>query len=103
VNSVSWGGLLVEQIYCLQGIRCDPDCLEQSARQLCFNKRHEKTFPWMPFIPLRLSICDAGACSYSLFDSDHFRLADSNPAYRHSCTYSHIGIYTDTPAAAFYE
>jgi len=57
----------------------------------------------MPFIPLRLSICDAGACSYSLSDSDRSRLTDSNPAYRHPCTHSHIGIYADPPAAAFYE
>ena len=57
----------------------------------------------MPFFPLRLSICDASTCSYSLSDSHNSRLADSNPSYRYSCTDSHIGIYTDPSAAAFYE
>ena len=57
----------------------------------------------MPFIPLRLSICDAGTCSYFLSNSDYSRLADSHPSYRYSCTDSHIGIYTDPSAAAFYE
>ena len=57
----------------------------------------------MPFIPLRLSICDAGTCSYFLSDGDHSRLPDSNPSYRYSCTDSYLGIYTNPTAAAFYE
>ena len=57
----------------------------------------------MPFIPLRLSICDAGTCSYFLSDSDDSRLADSNPSYRYSCTDSYTGIYTNSTAAAFYQ
>ena len=57
----------------------------------------------MPFIALRLSICDAGSCSYFLSDSDHSRLADSNPSYRYSCTDSYLRIYTNSTAAAFYQ
>lgn len=57
----------------------------------------------MPFIPLRLSICDAGTCSYFLSDRDHSRLADSNPSYRYSGTDSYLGIYANSTAAAFYQ
>jgi hypothetical protein len=45
----------------------ETDCLEQSARQLCFNKRYEKTLPRCMLHPLH---CLSTGCSLTNLHSD---------------------------------
>src|SRR5687767_6996194 len=82
------------------------NCLEQSPRQLCFNKRHEKTSRWMPPLShqcLPSSDVHAGPSTFSNGDDSRLALAHVCTGYRHPRADSHNRIYTNSTSTALYE
>lgn len=81
------------------------DCLEQSARQLCFNMHYEK-IPHRMFSSaycLRTSDSYTGGCPLHNPDDSGYTDSHVRSFYRYPRADTDYRIYTHTTAATFYE
>src|SRR5215207_803076 len=79
------------------------NCLEQSARQLCFNKHYEKTSSyWMPHLHhcLPVPISDSYSRTIAIPNSDGFSHADT--FYHDSRTNCHFGTFSHSISTLFH-